>query len=759
MDAPTSYQDQLLFVMTGQRQGDGFADVDIGTLCPALLAPYRDLERRRHDYPLVLLEEPGPDGFTLPLAGVVSRLAAELAPRGIEGERLRRHLLRLERELRALVAEGHEGRLADLWPVALERMAPAATTALRQLPADDEAARAVLAQAAETLGAMKLDGELVRCDERVPARLVTMAWRHAQLAKAREFHRVVDALMRQLSDIRRAAWVHSQAGQQPQALRLAVSARHAEAFDFEVMSRLVARRAPADELPAARRQRIEWALAVLSRQTFWPDARAEDPLPQACVFDNCAAAMAAFRERLPEAVELLKAMAVAELEVAGRYVEAEHDAVFRRYGLESLGAEDFALLPDSLVCIPPARNDARENAGLLEMLSSGMPVKVLVQVDDLLQEAAFGTGHFAFGVRAARLATTAMGLGGRFVMQCAVSALPALKARVVQGMVGHGPALFTVFAGSPRPAAGLPRYLTAAAAMEARAFPAFTYDAAAGANWAGRFSLEGNRNAESDWAMEPLEYADEMLQRVRENTAFTYADFALTDQRHAAHFAAVPRERWHAGMVSAGHWLELDEAAANRSVPYVWAAGPDDRLHRVLVDLRLMKAARACLLLWHRLQEHGGIHDSHAERALAQERAKVAAETARAAAAVQAAPASVPALAAAAQGPQAATAAAAPLAEKNGAAAMAAEAKPPSDEAWIETIRCPSCNECQLVNPRMFTYNENKQAYIKDIDAGTYRDLVEAAESCQVAIIHPGKPRNAEEAGLEELLERAKPFL
>jgi hypothetical protein len=59
----------------------------------------------------------------------------------------------------------------------------------------------------------------------------------------------------------------------------------------------------------------------------------------------------------------------------------------------------------------------------------------------------------------------------------------------------------------------------------------------------------------------------------------------------------------------------------------------------------------------------------------------------------------------------------------------------------------------------MFAYNDNKQAYIKDIAAGTYRQLVEAAEACQVAIIHPGKPRNPDESGLEGLLERARPFL
>ena len=58
----------------------------------------------------------------------------------------------------------------------------------------------------------------------------------------------------------------------------------------------------------------------------------------------------------------------------------------------------------------------------------------------------------------------------------------------------------------------------------------------------------------------------------------------------------------------------------------------------------------------------------------------------------------------------------------------------------------------------MFVYNENQQAYIADISAGTFAQLVEAAESCQVSVIHPGKPRNPNEPGLEELLKRAELF-
>ncbi len=117
----------------------------------------------------------------------------------------------------------------------------------------------------------------------------------------------------------------------------------------------------------------------------------------------------------------------------------------------------------------------------------------------------------------------------------------------------------------------MPPYLTAAAAMKSRAFPAFTYDANAGTNWATRFSFENNRNPDSDWPVEDFEYADEELQRVQERVRFTYADFVLCDRRHAHHFAVVPRERWTTAMVPAADWLALPERDAAERVPYVLA--------------------------------------------------------------------------------------------------------------------------------------------------------------------------------------------
>jgi len=190
----------------------------------------------------------------------------------------------------------------------------------------------------------------------------------------------------------------------------------------------------------------------------------------------------------------------------------------------------------------------------------------------------------------------------------------------------------------------------------------------------------------------------------------------------------------------------------------VLAVDGSNRLHRVIVDSRLVQATRRCVLLWHRLQEHGGIHNSHAEQALAREKAaweeqkRQEIEALKQSAAAVTTPSAANAASATAE--PAAQPVAAPAAE-----AVAEVAPPPSDEPWIETTRCSSCNECQNINDKLFGYNENKQAYIKDVNAGTYRQIIEAAEACQVAIIHPGKPKNPNEPGLEELLERAKPFM
>ena len=336
-------------------------------------------------------------------------------------------------------------------------------------------------------------------------------------------------------------------------------------------------------------------------------------------FARCSEALAAFSDHLPEIIDLVQAMAIAELEIEGRYVEATHDPFFADFDESSVGARDLALFPDYLVCIGSESLHDSENAGLMEILASELPIKVVVQVSDVLEEPAL-RAHLGLIAPAAQLGKMAMGLGNAYVLQSSISHLYQSRHGILAGLAYAGPALFSVFSGSPPGAAELPPYLLAAAAMQSRAFPAFTYDPAAGPDWAARFALDGNPQPEADWPVHEFGYEDEAHQSVREQVAFTFVDFAACDPRHARHFAVVPRAEWNGSMVPVGNSLASDSPAVAGKVPYLQMVNGDHVLQRALVDEKLLAAAHRCREMWHSLQELGGVRSSQAERLLARER-------------------------------------------------------------------------------------------------------------------------------------------
>ncbi len=79
-------------------------------------------------------------------------------------------------------------------------------------------------------------------------------------------------------------------------------------------------------------------------------------------------------------------------------------------------------------------------------------------------------------------------------------------------------------------------------------------------------------------------------------------------------------------------------------------------------------------------------------------------------------------------------------------------------EPWIDTPLCTSCNECIQINGQLFVYDANKQAIIQDPTAGTFAQIVQAAERCPAGIIHPGDPLDPNEKDLEKWIARAEPF-
>ena len=724
-------QTHVAFHLTGRRPAKGLDAVDPLVLRPALFARYRDLAALRYDYPAVLVRNPGSGPSVEPLSGLVDRVLNEIA-QGDDGERVSRHVLRLEGAIRSLVGEGAHGSLASLWDKAVARLGARNDETLQQ---SLNRARA----------ALKVDGDVVDCDAAMPAALFTHAWRVAQERKAQKLAAAVRRLSVKLAEILRADFVRSDAGRSAQSLKAAIGGTHGAVFDFDAMSRVLTKSAPNASMPASRRQRIEGLLGVLQSQAFVAagDEAATRTAPYTFTFESCTAALTAYRGRSPKVVELAKAIAIAELEIKGEYKEAAHDDYFAAYGVDGLTPEELALFPDYLVTISAASQDPVESAALLELLSAGLPIKVLVQTDDILEERQEGDGNLNFASRSRQLANMALGLHDVFVLQSAASNLVAVRDAIARGFAYAGPALFSVFSGATGRAGDMPPYLVAAAAMESRAFPAFTFDPSAGGDWASRFDLSTNPQADLDWPVHDFAYETEEHQRAADEVAFTLVHFVACDNRYTRHFARVPRSDWNVKMVPVGESFAREQQGLPETIPTVLMVDDGNALQKALVDDKLMREARRCRDMWRSLQELGGIHNSYAERALARER-KAQDEREKAIAE--------------ARGTQAAPAPATAAPAAGAPAAAEAAPEPSGDDPYIETPRCSSCNECTNINNKMFAYNDNQQAYIKDPDAGTYAQLVEAAESCQVSIIHPGKPRNPNEPGLAELMQRAEAF-
>ena len=114
-------QAHIAFHLTGrmpQGEGDALARSD---LQPALLAGYRDLTALRYDFPLVLVGKGGDGQSVQSLSALFDGALKEIAANG-DGERIRKHAGRLEREIRKLIAEGTTGTLFKLCDLAAARI-------------------------------------------------------------------------------------------------------------------------------------------------------------------------------------------------------------------------------------------------------------------------------------------------------------------------------------------------------------------------------------------------------------------------------------------------------------------------------------------------------------------------------------------------------------------------------------------------------------------------------------------------------------
>jgi pyruvate-ferredoxin/flavodoxin oxidoreductase len=312
----------------------------------------------------------------------------------------------------------------------------------------------------------------------------------------------------------------------------------------------------------------------------------------------------------------------------------------------------------------------------------------------------------------------------------------------IDGINSRHPALFNVYAVCP-PEHGVGDNSAVAQskmATESRAFPLFRFNPDAGVTFSECVSLEGNPSLDTDWPEYTLSYKDEAGSTKSMTVPMTFADFALSEGRFAKQFKKAPPETWNDDMVLLSDFLNLSEDERDGKFPFIWAVDKKQRLMRVLLSAEMVHSCEERMQFWHQLKDVAGVGRVAAgvadETAIAN---RVRQELIQQLSAGLGGAVSIPA--------QPAAAAAAPAASADG-----------YEPAWVDTPECTACDECININPKVFGYNETKKVVILNPKAGSFLDVVKAAEKCTAGIIHPGTPWNLNEANLDKLKLRAAKF-
>ncbi|HEY9148313.1 MAG TPA: ferredoxin, partial [Gammaproteobacteria bacterium] len=494
--------------------------------------------------------------------------------------------------------------------------------------------------------------------------------------------------------------------------------------------------------------------------------------------DSPSMAMGLFEGHMVKMADGFKAIRQAELELAGKYDPAEHDAWFKQFSWHDFSDEEWLLCPP---VVSVGGDGAMYDIGfqnLSRALASGMPIKVLVldtqvysntggqsctsgyigQVADMAPY-----GKAMKGKTEIRKEISLIGMAHRtsYILQSSMSNVTHLLEGYIDGLNSRRPALFNIYAPCP-PEHGIGDDTAehqSKLAVESRAYPLMKFDPDAGETLQQCIDLEGNPALEDDWPMYTIDYLDEQGKEAKLEVPMTFADFAVTEGRFRKHFRKAPPETWGPEMIPMHEFLEMDEEEREGNYPYVWAVDGKNRLMRILCSQEIVLSCEERRQFWRQLKGIAGEMEKVDVAALvSQTKAEMAQKL------------SSTLLSLAASGDVSALAGGAIHANGNGSGGNGAaksngngndngmEAANDYEPVWIETPECTACDECTDLNPKIFAYNDEKKAIVINPKGGPYKDIVKAAEKCTAGCIHPGTPFNPNEKGVDKLIKRAEKF-
>jgi len=779
------------FHLTGEGALSAADPIDAVPLRPDVLGAVARASDPWHRYPLAFLDGQKTES-TVPLRELLDGAVQSLSEGGPPLAMLNRFLPAIVRSVdRALERSTGRAPVAEVMSQALERLTD-------EVDVSQAGSKALAEEVARFKNALPSFGSLLALDQQTLPTILLETFTAGRQARRGSFREEIVGLLDRIDGLLQLDDSHSPQGRTANALASTL-ATGGEFLDPAALSKNLPVHHGSKRMAPARRARIAAAAEVLRA---WLDSsqeksevvlvRAPSPLefevPSGCRIvqhsEGLEAAIGLFDGLAESMVEIVRAVRIARLEVDDRYDPELHDRVIERVGWQSFTAEEMFLLPAVVVLETGRRLRGSSLSSLSVLLRSGRPVHVLIS--ETTSELQRGETRDALAGYHPGLGYLAVAHREAFVLQSTLARPRHLIAGLQQMATMLNPAVALVAV--PSWQSPVSPWLQLVAAQHSRTTPCFHYDPLAGETWAERFDLADNPQAELPWPTHEVSFIDEEGANATRDEAFTFAHAAAVDPAFGSQFRVIPPEAWGEDQVEVADYLASPPAEQRRWVPYLWVVTETGELARAVLTRELAFACRDRMRAWRILQELAGLHNEYARRAAEQATEQASAdaerqrleteaehvehvEKVRSEAAGEAMDRLVAVLmdldsvpGAVARPPGAAP----PAGEA--ATATTAEAEPPPVEEeddeevvsfsdpYINSVLCTTCNECTNINSRMFAYNDNRQAVIADASAGTFEQLIKAAEKCPARCIHPGAPRSGDATVTDELIARAKPF-
>ncbi len=449
------------------------------------------------------------------------------------------------------------------------------------------------------------------------------------------------------------------------AIRLVVASSHAMgakrrdaqlAEATALLDELIAKRAEVSD--AARVARIDSTIAGLETHVYQLEGGPTGEGPASTVIANATGCSSVYASTMPynpyndpwvnslfqdaqplakglfegvasQALDAVRALRTARLEVADAYRPERDDRPLSLLAWQDFTPDEMGLLPAFLTIGGDGATYDIGFGALSRVLTSGTPIKVMVLNTGVYSNTGGQASTASFVGQDSDLARAGkahvgktegrkeLGLLASFhphvlVVQTATSMQAHFLKNTVEFLsYGDGAAVLDVYT----PCQGEQGIADDAAAdrgrlaVRSRMSPLFVHDPRRGESVFERFSIEGNPDVNGLWVNQKISYADTDGSLKQLTVPLTPADFALGEVRFAKQFRFLRPEEVPAA-VPIHEFVELDVDDREGRIPFVWSTDADLRLLRVVCSPSVVALVEDRKRNWELLRYLSGAKDA-----------------------------------------------------------------------------------------------------------------------------------------------------